>query len=122
MKDVCSPINRMKKATPLPHPDKNKRNPPHAPVYGPPCDGKPQRGTPDARDLGHHFGHARGWPKSERPGPIPAAGSGGMSSLSRERGWRVLPNAPSAARRFRDNRVPRPRVLSARGRGACQFP
>ena len=39
MKDVCSPLNRMKKATPLPHPDKNKRNPPHAPVYGPPATG-----------------------------------------------------------------------------------
>ena len=35
MKEVCSPINRMKAATPLPHPDKNKRNPPHAAVYGP---------------------------------------------------------------------------------------
>jgi hypothetical protein len=39
MREVCSPINRMKKATPLPHPDKNKRNPAHAPVYGPPATG-----------------------------------------------------------------------------------
>ena len=45
MKDVCIPINRMKAATPLPHPDKNKRNPPHAPVYGPPATRQPQRGT-----------------------------------------------------------------------------
>ena len=39
MREVCSPINRMKKATPLPHPDKNKRNPARAPIYGPPATG-----------------------------------------------------------------------------------
>jgi hypothetical protein len=35
--EVCSPLN--KKATPLPHPDKNARNPRHRPVYGPPATG-----------------------------------------------------------------------------------
>ena len=46
MKDVCSPINRMKAAAPLPHPDKNKRNPPHAPVYGPVTTGSRNAGRP----------------------------------------------------------------------------